>query len=145
MITKHVKRLTATLLVFALASPLLGLPTSLAQEKGARIFITLVPPAGGGGESPINPISGSVHGVDPKNYRVVVYAFADNAVWYVQPTTASPLTGIGTDGTWVTATHPGRLYAALLVKSSFVPPATTNGLPPISEDVSASITVPGKS
>jgi hypothetical protein len=134
-----VKRLALVCLMFVIVAIFEHPVAGRAQDK-PTISITIVPPAGGGGETPMYPISGSVKGVDFAKYKVVVYACADNAVWYVQPTTERPLTNIDASGDWVTITHPGRLYAALLVGASFVPPAMS--LP--QNDVISSVTVPGK-
>jgi hypothetical protein len=82
-----------------------------------------------------NDIKGTVSGVKPDDYKVVIYAFGD--VWYVQPYAASPLTDISSDNTWDTQTHGGTQFAALLVKPSYQPPATLASLPKVGGDVVA--------
>ncbi|MCX5647528.1 MAG: glycoside hydrolase family 16 protein [Planctomycetota bacterium] len=80
-------------------------------------------------------IEGTVSGVKPDDYRVVIYAYGD--MWYVQPFVAAPYTEIGKDGKWKADTHGGYKYAALLVKSSYKPPSTTRVLPEVGGDVLA--------
>jgi hypothetical protein len=67
---------------------------------------------------------------------VVIYAFAGGK-WWVQPTVASPFTDIDDHGNWQTDTHLGSSYAALLVKPSFKPAGTIDGLPVVRGDVIA--------
>jgi hypothetical protein len=55
----------------------------------------------------------------------------------VQPTVAEPLTDVDEDGKWESKTHGGVEYAALLVKSSFKPPATCDTLPKADPEVLA--------
>jgi hypothetical protein len=106
-----------------------------------RIEITNAPPKGGGPDSN-GTIGGRVSGVKGKVFRVVVFARTDK--WYVQPFSDSPYTSIGDTGEWETATHLGNEYAALLVKESYKPPATTHLLPNLSDTVLAITTAPGK-
>ncbi len=85
-------------------------------------------------------INGKVVGItNPKDYFVVVYAFSNK--WWVQPTAEADLnkTEINKDLTWENTTHGGNVYAALLVKKSFSPPATYNErqLPKVGGDVIA--------
>jgi hypothetical protein len=87
-------------------------------------------------------IAGEVSGVDPDDFRVVVYAKTN--YWYVQPLVAAPFTEIGPDGKWSALTHLGTRYAALLVKPTFNPSSRTSSLPPRGGDVVDLITVTGK-
>ena len=80
-------------------------------------------------------ISGKVAGIVSRDCRIIVYAYGDK--WYIQPRADSPNTSIQLDGSWKTVTHGGTEYAALLVKSSYLPPATTEMLPDVGEDVLA--------
>jgi hypothetical protein len=107
------------------------------------ITITLVPHAGTGGPDRTEPIKGLVKGVDFTNFKVVVYAFA-GGTWWVQPTTAEPLTDIDDSGKWETDTHLGITYAVLLVKASFNAPATASTLPRVQADVIAVTREAGK-
>lgn len=111
-----------------------------AQGGGAySIVITQVPPVGGG-PNRTEMIAGEVRGESPNDYRIVIFAHAD--MWYVQPYVAAPFTSIGKDGRWKSNTHLGHEYAALLVKPSYKPPATTIALPAIGGDVLAVEVVP---
>jgi signal transduction histidine kinase len=49
--------------------------------------------------------------------------------WWVQPFADHPFTEIHSDSTWKSLTHPGTLYAALLVGPEFSPPPTADALP----------------
>jgi hypothetical protein len=101
------------------------------------IRITKAPPASLDYES-TRPISGDVSGVNPRKYRVVIYAYTNQ--WYIQPfdTPDTKVTSIQEDGGWVQQTHPGSSYAALLVKPTYSPPAKTLALPNLGGDVLAS-------
>jgi hypothetical protein len=100
---------------------------SAASAPAVKVDFTQVPGCGGGSESQGN-IGGVVTGLDsPERYKVVIYAHTD--WWYVQPLADSPYTRIGADGKWGNWTHLGQRYAALVVKDSFSPPATVQGLP----------------
>jgi hypothetical protein len=115
-------------------------------QAGERpsVSITQVPHSAEGGPGPTEPISGTVAGGDFASLKIVVYARGGNGVWYVQPTVADPYTDIGSDGKWETDTHLGRSYAALLVQSSFKPPATTDSLQKLSRNVIAVTRVAGR-
>lgn len=109
-----------------------------AQEAvvKASIAITVVPHAGAGGPEGTEIISGKVAGESSNHVRVVVYAFAGGN-WWVQPTTAEPLTDVNEAGEWTTETHLGTSYAALLVKPSYRPENVIVRLPSVDGDVIA--------
>lgn len=109
-------------------------PPKEVSETLPSITITRVPPAGAGSDT-WGTISGEVQGVNVEECQVVIFAYGDT--WYVQPWANSPYTSIGKQGKWETGTHLGFEYAALLVKSSYTPPATTNTLPKVGGDVLA--------
>jgi hypothetical protein len=122
-------------------SPTDGLATPVAR---ATVRITVIPPSDSvGGPDSDASIAGEVSVVPPGDYRVVVYALTVN-VWWVQPTTADPLTKIGAGGKWEAKTHRGTRYAALLVPADFNPPGQTPTLPTRQEGVLASFEVEGK-
>jgi hypothetical protein len=113
-----------------------------AAEPSIRI--TLVPGPGEGSASN-GAIGGTVGGISPEQQKecaVVVFSHTDK--WYVQPTVASPYTPISDDGSWETDIHLGYEYAALLVRSSYRPPATAGALPKVGGDVLALARVPAK-
>jgi hypothetical protein len=89
------------------------------------------------GQSAMEKIAGNVNGVNPIEYRVVVYAYTDQ--WYVQPNEVinQELGGIGSDGAWELETHHGNRYVALLVKPSYVPIASLGARPTPDENVVA--------
>ena len=58
----------------------------------ASIRITKVPPSGEGGTDKRTEICGIVTGVNPREYRVVLFAEAN--LWYLQPDTGAYMTGI---------------------------------------------------
>lgn len=115
------------------------------SETAAKVGIAITDPphTGAGGPDQTATISGKVRGVDPATYKVVVYTLA-GGTWWVQPTAAEPLTDIDHGGKWKTITHLGSTYAALLVKSSYSPPATINSVPKTGGDVLATSIVPGR-
>jgi hypothetical protein len=114
------------------------------KEPPPRVTISGIPPAGEGGPGRTEPISGTASGPDLRNLRIVIYAYAGGQ-WWVQPTVASPLTPIdaGT-GKWDTDTHLGRSYAALLVRSGYKAPATSDGLPEVGSSILARDVVAGR-
>jgi hypothetical protein len=102
-------------------------PTTTHAEP-ITIGITQVPQSGSG-EDTMGTIAGSVKGIaDPRQYRVVVYAFSDN-VWYVQPQADQLFTMIQADGSWSTDTHLGSDYASLVVRPTFQARAQSGSLP----------------
>jgi hypothetical protein len=82
------------------------------------------------------PIKGTVGGVNPQDYKVVIYARIGDK-WWVQPTTAAPQTQIGNDGQWESETHGGTEFAVLLVKASYKSEATRETIPGVGGDVIA--------
>ena len=99
-----------------------------AQEPDVKI--TEVPPARAGGPNEMFPIGGTVTGAAPKEHKVVIYVLAGDR-WWVQPFDYAPLTEIKSNGKFETETHPGTIYAALVVKASFKAPATLQVLPDV--------------
>jgi len=129
-------------LCVALAFPLFSESNGgVKRNPMPSIAITRVPSKGGGPDR-MELIAGTVEGVNVNDLRTVV--FARTNTWYVQPYAASPYTTISSDGKWETDTHLGDEYAALLVKSSYKPPATTDTLPEVAGDVLAITRVPAK-
>ena len=115
-----------------------------AQNTSPKIAITGIPHAGQGGPGPTEEISGTASGPNLRDLRVVIYAYAGGQ-WWVQPTVANPMTSVdASSGKWETDTHLGRNYAALLVRSSYKPPATSDSIPAVGGDVLATDTVAGK-
>jgi hypothetical protein len=117
-----------------------------AQNTGSspKIAITGIPHAGQGGPGPTEEISGTASGPNLRDLRVLIYAYAGGQ-WWVQPTVANPMTSIdASSGKWETDTHLGRNYAALLVRSSYKAPATSDSIPAVGGDVLATDTVAGK-
>ena len=108
--------------------------SSPEDTEEPSITITRVPPAGAGSDT-WGTIAGEVRGVNGKECKIVIFAYGDT--WYVQPWANSPYTSIGEDSKWETGTRLGFEYAALLVRSSYKPPATTPTLPNVGGDVLA--------
>jgi hypothetical protein len=113
-------------------SQIQGLKAQLADIQKPIIRITEVPPSVGGPDE-ISLIRGEVKAANPEDYRVVIYALTDK--WYVQPYVQEPFATIQWDGKWMTDTHLGRKYAALLVKRNFTPPSVYSTLPLVGENV----------
>lgn len=106
-----------------------------------QIAITQIPPSGSGSDSQAR-ISGTVSGVRPDDYRVVIYSFTN--MWYVQPATNDPKTEINPDGSWSADIHNGTRYAALLVPRDYNPPVTTSSLPTRMAGVVAATEIDGR-
>jgi hypothetical protein len=128
--------MTSNLRIIIIAATLVVCVPGWSQQKkqepgsqAASIVITAVPPTGSGNATTTNPITGTARVENVSSCHVVVFAHTD--AWYVQPTTAHPLTEIGDDRTWNTSTHPGDHYAALLACGAYDPPAKTDSLPAI--------------
>ena len=111
-------------------------------EPDVFIELTTIPPREAGGDHTRADIAGKVTGkVDP-DYRVIVYARAyDN--WYIQPTVQA-LHPIKSDRTWTTWTHTGDSYAALVVRSDYVPMVRLDVLPPVGGYIKARVVTEGK-
>jgi len=106
------------------------------------IEFTLIPPREPGGDHTRADIGGKVTGKIDPDYRVIVYARAfDNL--YIQPTVQA-LHPIKSDNTWVTWTHTGDSYAALVVRSNYVPMVRLDVLPPVGGYIKARVVVEGK-
>ena len=115
-----------------------------AQPAEADVFVelTTIPPRDTGGDNTRADIAGKVTGkVDP-DYRVIVYARA-YANWYIQPT-AQALHPIKGDHTWSTWTHTGDSYAALVVRSDYVPMVRLDVLPRVGGFIKARVISEGK-
>ena len=85
-----------------------------------------------GGQSYGDMIEGRVAGVDPKEYRVVLYTLSSDGVWYVQPYLGDGrFTEIQDHNlVFMNTYHAGVKYAALLCRRSYDnPPAKTLTLP----------------
>src|ERR1700730_4818501 len=119
---------------------------SLPSCRSARassppsIEITTVPEAGDGTPEKLEEIAGRVKGALPGE-RVVVFALS--GVWWGQPEKDRPVTTIQADSRWNTTTHPGSVYAALLVDERYRPPLTVNALPDKGGPVLAVVMVKG--
>jgi hypothetical protein len=106
------------------------------------IAFSTVPPAAAGGSDRVAAIAGRVTGADSGD-QVVLFAKNDAGVWWVQPLATQPFTTIASDSTWKSNIHLGVEYAALLVRASYRPPATTEALPEPGGDVVTVATVKG--
>ena len=111
-----------------------------SRPEPATIEFTRLPPTGQGSPDILHNIEGRVKGAR-HGQKVVI--FARSGMWWVQPLADQPFTTIQTDSTWKTVTHPGSAYAALLVDSSYRPPATVNLLPAKGGAVAAVATADG--
>ena len=100
-----------------------------------------VPEAGPGNPDKVDPIEGRVTGAPPST-RLVLYALS--GVWWVQPFPERPFTEIQPDSKWKSITHPGVLYAALLVDTQYRPPLTIESLPKKGGHVLAIANVKGR-
>jgi len=118
------------------------LQAAAPAEPDVFIELTMIPPREPGGDHTRADIAGKVTGkVDP-DYRVIVYARAyDN--WYIQPTVQA-LHPIKSDHTWITWTHTGDSYAALVVRSDYVPMVRLDVLPPVGGYIKARVVTEGK-
>jgi hypothetical protein len=104
------------------------------------IEFSRVPPAGEGSDDTLEPIEGTVKGARPGD-RIVL--FSRSGKWWIQPFSAQPFTAIGADSTWKNSTHPGTVYAALLVDSGYRPSITMTSLPQTGGPVLATATISG--
>jgi hypothetical protein len=129
------------ILIAILSMSVLG-QTGGNKAADPSIQITVIPPRGAGPDK-MEAIAGTVSGVNAKECKVIIFALGGDT-WYVQPFEASPDTLIGADNKWETDTHLGSQYAALLVKSSYKPPAKTGTLPKLGGPVLALVRVPAK-
>jgi hypothetical protein len=115
--------------------------SSRARNLGPSIQFTLVPEFSEGGPDRVANIEGRVSGAQ-SGQRLVL--FARSGVWWVQPLIDEPFTQIQPDSRWMSSTHLGTEYAALLVDESYRPPATLDALPVVGGHVVAVVTVKGE-
>ena len=115
-----------------------------AKDGGPEIAVTDAPPYDCGGPDKMDSIAGKVSGVPPAEYRITIYAQACNGIMYVQPTAASPLTDIGSGGSFEAAIHLGQTYYILLVRPTYKPPAQITHVPQKGADVLAVARVRGR-
>lgn len=97
------------------------------SQAGASVEFTLVPPASNGNAVRFDRVAGRVKGAAP-GAKIVLFA-KSSASWWVQPTVSHPFTDIQPNSQWKGVTHPGTVYAALLVEAQYVPPAKISALP----------------
>jgi hypothetical protein len=114
---------------------------SCTARPEARIEFTSIPEARFGGPDALDTIEGRIIGARPGK-RVVLFAKTDR--WWVQPFANHTVTSVDSKGRWKSATHYGTEYAALLVDSHFIPPATSANLPEKGGAVLAVARVPGR-
>lgn len=105
-----------------------------------EIRFTEIPFAGLGGEERLASVRGQAWGAT-KEHRIVL--FAKSGIWWIQPFATKPFTAIRQNTTWENITHVGTEYAALLVKSSYVPPTQLQDLPEVGGDILAREVVRG--
>lgn len=96
---------------------------ALCQNDNGRmpnpvITITEVPPYDCGGPDKRATIAGTVRGVSPKEYRLIIYAFACDGIAYVQPTRAVPYVEFP-NGSFQTQIYLGQVYWVAVVKRTF--------------------------
>ena len=101
-----------------------------------------MPPTRTGNPDEMYPIGGKVTGA-PKDAKGVIYCFAGGK-WWVQPFDYAPFTEVKSGGKFETETHPGSIYAALLVKPGYKPVPITSVLPDTGGDVLARHRIAGK-
>lgn len=107
-----------------------------------QVEITTIPPfEPHGGPDTRADISGRVTGEIAPDYKVVLYARADEA-WYIQPAPYVSV-AIQSGGTWSSWTHTGSHYAALVVRPGFMPALICDVLPQVGGDVLARVVVEG--
>ena len=92
-----------------------------------------------GGQLYGDMIEGRVAGVDPKEYRVVLYTLSSEGAWYVQPFLGDGrFTEIDQNLVFMNTYHTGVKYAALLCRRSYDnPPNKTLTLPLDRENIVA--------
>ena len=115
-----------------------------AKDGGPEIVVTDAPPYDCGGPDKMDSIAGKVTGVTPNEYRITIYAQACNGIMYVQPTVASPVTDIGSEGSFEATIHLGQTYYVLLVRPTYKPPAELTRAPQKCGDVLAVARVHGR-
>ena len=125
--------------VLICCTALLGCRITRARGNPSIEF-TNVPEARIGSPDRVELIEGRVASA-ARTDRVVLYALS--GIWWVQPLADRPFTDIRADSTWSSRTHPGIVYAALLVDSRYQPPLTLDALPEKGGSILAVATVRG--
>ncbi len=136
----------ATLPTPATASPLPpATPPAQTNGEPAIEIIRPGPYEPRGGRLVSDGIEGKVYGVNPADYRVILYTAAAGQ-WFIQPYAdgSGRFTPIGRDSTFSNDVHTGVRYAALLVRRSYTdPPTITLSLPELGGEIVAMSVVPG--
>jgi len=109
-------------------------------HSGPWIEFTKVPHAGEGGPDKLDFIEGRAMGARP-GQQIVIYARW--GPWWVQPLADRPFTNIQ-DSRWISPTHFGTEYAALLVDAEYHPQAIRDVLPGAGGGVAAIAVTKGR-
>jgi hypothetical protein len=118
---------------------------SCGRQPGSstsNVVFDKVPHADVGGPDKMETIEGHATGVGP-GQRIVLYTKSAE-LWWVQPSTANPITTIQGESRWKNQTHLGIEYAGLLVEAGYMPPQTTEVLPGVGNGVVAVTVVKGQ-
>ena len=86
-----------------------------------KIEFTVVPHYDDGGPVHKERIAGTVSGISPKQYKLVIYSEASNGITYIELDANAQFTTIKWDGTFDTDIYLGETYDAILVKHGFKP------------------------
>lgn len=97
-----------------------------APSGAPAIHFTRLPPADEGGGPTMDAIEGRVRGARPGQQLVL---YAKSGPWWVQPFVERPFTALAADGSFMSSTHLGTHYAALLVEPGYRPLASIPALP----------------
>ncbi len=136
VLSQSFKSLRAALCVaFLLAA--CGVPR---DANRAVILFSRIPQADAGGGDKQDVIEGVVRNAGT-NERLVLYAKSGD--WWLQPLPERPFVRIQRKAKWVSATHLGSDYAALLVKPEYSPPPRMTELPATGNLISAVASVHG--
>ena len=111
-----------------------------SSHTGPWIEFTKVPHAGEGGPDKLDFIEGRAMGARP-GQQIVIYARW--GPWWVQPLVDRPFTKIQ-DSRWISPTHFGTEYAALLVEADYHPQAIRDLLPALGEGVAVIAVTKGR-
>jgi hypothetical protein len=107
------------------------------------ITVTEVPPYDCGGPDKRATISGRVSRVSPKEYRLMIYAFACDGIAYVQPTRAIPYVELP-NGSFQTQIYLGQVYWVAVVRRAFEPKAQLYREPELDNNIVAIVKVEGR-
>jgi hypothetical protein len=114
------------------------IPSAVRPSAGPMplLRVQTIPPFLPGDNNQRYEIAGTLLDADPEAYRIVIYSYAADGVYYVQPDIINAVTSVLSGGSWGTHIYPGLEYWVLVVKPTYSnPPARLTTQPHKDENI----------